>query len=76
MKRTVRVGALVTGIAALVVPAVLCRNMPASPHHAASLMLADGTQPPVPSGPMKPPAKSLVGIGRQATPDSERPRVA
>jgi hypothetical protein len=56
MKRTVRVSALITGIAALIVPAVLSRSTPAPLHHAANWMLADGTQPPVPSGPMKPPA--------------------
>jgi hypothetical protein len=56
MKRIVRVGVLVLGIAALVVPGALSRTLPLSPAPTGSSMIPDGTQPPVPSGPMKPPA--------------------
>jgi hypothetical protein len=58
MKRIVRVGVLVLGMATLAVPGALNPTVPLLPLHPGNPTLADGTQPPVPSGPMRPPANS------------------
>ena len=58
MKRIIRVGVLVLGIATLAVPGALNPTVALLPFHPGNRALADGTQPPVPSGPMRPPANS------------------
>jgi hypothetical protein len=54
MKRAVRIGLFVVGITALVVPLVPGHKTPLAQIRCGNLTLADGTQPPIPSGPMKP----------------------
>jgi hypothetical protein len=54
MKRAVRIGVFVIGITALVVPVIPRYATPLASVRCDNLTFADGTQPPVPSGPMKP----------------------
>ena len=54
MKRAVRIGVFAIGITALVVSFVPCHATPVASVRCDNLTFADGTQPPVPSGPMKP----------------------
>ena len=54
MKRTVRIGVFVIGITGFVVPFVPRHTTPVASVRCDDLTFADGTQPPVPSGPMKP----------------------
>jgi hypothetical protein len=55
MKRAVRIGVFVIGITALVVPFAPGHTTSLASVRCDNLTFADGTQPPVPSGPMKPP---------------------
>lgn len=66
MKRTVRVALLSIGIAALVAPGFRPQTAALYP---GNVILADGTQPPVPSGPMTHPAN------RRAAFDGTQPPV-
>jgi hypothetical protein len=54
MKRAVRIGVFVVGITALVVPFAPRHTTPLASADSHNSTFADGTQPPVPSGPMKP----------------------
>jgi hypothetical protein len=62
MNRNLRVVLLGIGIAVLVVPAIGAQTRSVCPIQTSgsnrALALFDGTQPPAPNGPMKPPMKA------------------
>jgi hypothetical protein len=54
MKRVIGIGVFVVGITAFVVSVVPTHTTPLAPVGCEPSTFADGTQPPIPSGPMKP----------------------
>lgn len=54
MKRAIGIGVFVAGITAFVASVVPTHITPLAPVRCGDSTFADGTQPPVPSGPMKP----------------------